>query len=257
VLVRSWNLFHGNSLPPQRRGFLREMIALATADRPDVLCVQEVPGWALQLFTVGDLASRAPLGVTVGRGITSLHHGLIRGAVAGQGLGISLGPGCELLDRRVLKLNPPGFRRRHARALRLGAHARWTWAKERRIVQVIRVRAGGREWVIANLHCTPYPRDLRIPAREVMRAAEYATSLAASDEAVVLAGDFNVGPRRSDVFTRLAGPGWGFSGAGPGIDHVLVRGAEVVRRSAWPQERRRRPDGTLLSDHAPVDLELP
>ena len=36
VLVRSWNLFHGNALPAERRAFLDEMIALATADDPDV-----------------------------------------------------------------------------------------------------------------------------------------------------------------------------------------------------------------------------
>jgi endonuclease/exonuclease/phosphatase family metal-dependent hydrolase len=257
VLVRSWNLFHGNSVPPQRRGFLPEMVALATADQPDVLCVQEVPGWALRLFTVGDLASRAPLGVAVGRAVTALHHGLIRGAVSGQGLGIWLGPGWELLDHHVLRLNPSELRRRQAQAWGLGRHARWTWAKERRIVQVVRARAGSRRCLVANVHCTPYFRGTRIPACELLRAAEYVISLAAPEEAVVLAGDFNVGPVRSDVFDRLAEPARGFSGAGRGIDQVLVRGAAVSGRSVWPEERRRRSDGTVLSDHAPVDVEIP
>ena len=53
MLVRSWNLFHGNTVPPQPREYLREMLRLATADDPDVLCVQEVPAWALGSFTVG------------------------------------------------------------------------------------------------------------------------------------------------------------------------------------------------------------
>ena len=48
MLVRSWNLFHGNTLPPGRRSRLEEMVRLATADRPDVLCLQEVPLWALR-----------------------------------------------------------------------------------------------------------------------------------------------------------------------------------------------------------------
>ena len=42
--------------------FLDEMIELATADDPDVLCVQEVPAWALGRFTVGDVAARPTLG---------------------------------------------------------------------------------------------------------------------------------------------------------------------------------------------------
>ena len=28
LLVRTWNVFHGNALPPRRRGYLREMIEL-------------------------------------------------------------------------------------------------------------------------------------------------------------------------------------------------------------------------------------
>ena len=32
TLVRSWNVFHGNTYPPQRRAFLREMIELVTHD---------------------------------------------------------------------------------------------------------------------------------------------------------------------------------------------------------------------------------
>ena len=47
MLIRSWNLFHGRTFPPGRRLCLREMVELATADRPDVLCLQEVPLWAL------------------------------------------------------------------------------------------------------------------------------------------------------------------------------------------------------------------
>ena len=47
LLVRSWNLFHGNTLPPTRRSHLREMVELAVSGRPDVVCLQEVPVWAV------------------------------------------------------------------------------------------------------------------------------------------------------------------------------------------------------------------
>src|SRR5439155_602785 len=62
VLIRSWNLFHGNSVPPQREAFLDEMLRLVTADDPDVLCVQEVPAWELGRFTAGDVAARPAIG---------------------------------------------------------------------------------------------------------------------------------------------------------------------------------------------------
>src|SRR5262249_28914313 len=47
MLVRTWNLFHGKPSPPGRRAFLRQMIDLVTRDHPDVVCLQELPVWAL------------------------------------------------------------------------------------------------------------------------------------------------------------------------------------------------------------------
>ena len=47
MLVRTWNLFHGNTVPPGRKAYLREMVELVTADKPDVVCLQEIPAWAL------------------------------------------------------------------------------------------------------------------------------------------------------------------------------------------------------------------
>jgi endonuclease/exonuclease/phosphatase family metal-dependent hydrolase len=258
VLVRTWNLFFGNSFPPQRRAFLEEMIALATADRPDVLCAQEVPAWALGRFTVGDVASRPPLGTLLGRALTAPHHGLIRGAVAGQGLGIWLGPRVQLLDRQVFALNPWRFRRRRARELGLNRRARWTWAKEARIVQVVRLVAQDQRLVVANVHCTGFAGDSRIPDTELIRAARFAALLAEPDDVLVLAGDFNVRRGRSQALDQLTGPQsqWGFSPSGPGIDHVLARGGSVTELRVWRQDQRRGHDGTLLSDHAPVDLEI-
>jgi endonuclease/exonuclease/phosphatase family metal-dependent hydrolase len=256
VLVRSWNLFHGNTVPPQRRSFLEEMVRVATADAPDVLCVQEVPAWALSRFTVGDLASRPPLGATVGRLLTTPHHGLVRGAVAGQGLGIWLPSHVQVLDRQAFALNPRNYRRREAPALELGRAARWTWAKEARIVQVLRLLVGRQSFVVANTHCTGYQGDSRIPDTELLRAARFAESVSRSGDVLVLAGDFNLRPGESRALAELTGSARGFSAPGPGIDHVLVRGARVAPMRVWPDERRRRSDGAMLSDHAPVELEI-
>ena len=60
MLVRSWNLFHGNTSPPSSAVYLEEMVRLACADRPDVLVLQEVPAWALHERSVAaDRAAEA------------------------------------------------------------------------------------------------------------------------------------------------------------------------------------------------------
>jgi len=48
MVIRGWNLYNGNTAPPGRRAHLREMIELVTADRPSIVCLQEVPAWALR-----------------------------------------------------------------------------------------------------------------------------------------------------------------------------------------------------------------
>jgi endonuclease/exonuclease/phosphatase family metal-dependent hydrolase len=256
VLVRSWNLFHGNTWPPQRRAFLDEMIALATADDPDVLCLQEVPAWALGRFAIGDVASRPPFGTAVGRLLTAPNHGLIRSAFAGQGNALWLSSRARVIDHHVLALNPRRFRAREARALDLTPTVRAAWAKERRIVQAVRLSIGKQTLVVANTHCTSYAGEPRLADVELMRAAWFADSVARREDVLVLAGDFNARPGESAALVDLAGPEWGFSAAGPGIDHVLVGGAQASPVRVWPDERRRRPDGTLLSDHAPVEVEI-
>jgi len=255
VLIRTWNLYHGNSSPPQRRAFLDEMIRLGTADDPDVLCLQEVPAWALPRFTAGTLAARPLLGAGVGRTLTDLNHGLLRSAFAGQGNAIHVSPRLTVLDRRSSPLNPPKFRARTSRELGLGLRGRLEWAKERRVAQAVRVRAGdGRTILVCNVHCTSSP-DRRLPDAELLRAAWFASSTAEPDDVVVLAGDFNVTPDESPTLRSLATPDWGFSPAGPGIDHVLVRGAAAGPEEKWPGPKRTH-EGVVMSDHAPVEVTV-
>jgi endonuclease/exonuclease/phosphatase family metal-dependent hydrolase len=262
VVIRSWNLFHGNTVPPGRRAYLHEMVALATADAPDILCLQEVPAWALGEFTVGDLAARPVLGPVpitsrIGRALTGVHHGVLRSAFSGQGNAFVLSSRLRVLEHRVLTLNSSRFRKAQARLLGLDLIARLAWAKERRVVSAVRVEEpGGRTFLVANMHCTSYPPDQRLPDAELLRAAWFASSLAERGDVQVLAGDFNVSATRSRTLADLTGPEWGFSAPGPGIDHILVRGAESTTVRRWPDAQRER-DGRLLSDHAPVELEIP
>ncbi len=260
MLVRSWNLFHGNTKPPGRNAHLDEMVELASRDEPDVLCVQEVPAWALARFTVGDVAARPMLGPVpipreLGRILTGTNNGLFRSAFSGQGNAIQLAPGLQVIDHWALTLNARRFLNAKARELRLDAIERLAWGKERRIVQAVRLRAAdGRTYLITNMHCTS-SHDERLPDAELLRAAWFATSHARAEDVVVLAGDFNVRPESSQTLAALVGPEWGFSAPGPGIDHVLVRGAVASPLRVWDDARRTR-GGALLSDHTPVELDI-
>jgi len=66
------------------------MIELVTQDRPDVVCLQELPVWALRhledwsgMHASGAVARR-PLLPVGAQAVTALHHGLLRSAVTGE-----------------------------------------------------------------------------------------------------------------------------------------------------------------------------
>lgn len=216
MLVRTWNLFHGNTHPPQRRAFLRVMVELVTADGPDVVCLQEVPVWALGrlerwsgMQRVSAVARRPR--IPFGRWPTELHHGLFRSAFTGEADTILAAPRFRLSDARVAVVSRSGLRR---------------------IVHGVRLDGG---IYVANAH-------IGADEAQLARAGEFV----ADEPRVVVAGDLN-----------LRGAGLpGFSPPLPGsIDQVLVRGLPADAPRAWPEDRRR-VQGRLLSDHAPVELEV-
>ena len=267
VLVRSWNLFHGNTKPPGRVAHLERMVRLAVEDDPDLVLLQEVPAWALRRLddwsertAVGDVAAPPMLGPIpstywIGHAVTAVNPGLLRSAFSGQANAILASPRLRVEAHDQLVLNPPRFRRREARRLGLGVLPRLAWAGERRVCQALRVvLADGRNALIANLHATSYPPDDRLAETELRRAAKWVDGLSGPVDVVVLGGDLNQRPATSAVLGTLAGEG--YSAPGAGIDHILVRGAELERPlSRWPEERRLL-DGKLLSDHAPVELTI-
>jgi endonuclease/exonuclease/phosphatase family metal-dependent hydrolase len=268
LLIRSWNLFHGNTTPPQRHAFLEEMIHRATVDDPAVLCVQEVPAWALGrlggwsgMKELHALAARPafgplPIPAELGHRLTSFDHGFFRSAFAGQANAILVRPSLRVLHDETLVLNPSRFRAAQARWLGLDWVARLAWGKERRVCQAVRLGLeDGRTMTLANLHCTSYPPDQRLPDAELLRAAWFADGVAEPADILVLAGDWNTSYLRSRTLHDLCGLEWGFSQAGPAIDHILVRGAEVTPVHRWPDARREHGD-RLFSDHAPVEVEV-
>jgi endonuclease/exonuclease/phosphatase family metal-dependent hydrolase len=265
VLVRTWNVFHGNTKPTQRRAFLREAVELAVDGDPDVVCLQELPAWALPLVagwsgyeavtalaeppTLGPLPSTPELG----RAVTSLNPGLLRSAFSGQGNAILVSPRLQARTPFVCALNPRRFRIAQGGWLGLGPLARLAWASERRVCHAVRLWDGARTLLVANLHATSYPPDQRLADAELLRAFVYVDGLAQPGEPVIVAGDFNVSFKRSRTLLDVTADEWGFSRGGTGIDQVVVRNLEVTSPPRpWPLERRRR-DDALLSDHSPVE----
>jgi endonuclease/exonuclease/phosphatase family metal-dependent hydrolase len=216
MLVRTWNLFHGNTHPPQRRAFLREMVRLVTEDDPDVVCLQEIPVWALRLLEhwsgmqrVSCVARRPR--IPLGRWPTELHHGLFRSAFTGEGAAILASRRYRLSDRRHAVVSGEGLRR---------------------IVHGVRLDDG---IYVANAHITADHAQLE-------RVFEFVED----EPRVVLAGDFNLAGEGLP----------GFSTPLPGsIDQILVRGLPARSPQLWSEDRRRW-QRHLLSDHAPIELHV-
>ena len=232
LVVRTWNLYHGNTVPLQRRAFLREMVELVTADGPAVVCLQEVPAWALGrlepwsgMRAVSAVAALPRLrSAAIGRRLTDLHHGYLRSAVTGQANAILVARELAVDGERTLVVSRTG---------------------ERRVCQGLVLE--GRIAVV-NFHVTGGP-----PADEQFRAvADFAETL--GGEAAVLAGDANIRPGEGSTYLLLRARGYSDPLAGS-IDQILVRGLPSSRPHAWPADRRLR-HGRLLSDHAPVELTV-
>lgn len=234
LLIRTWNLFHGNAVPPERHAYLEEMVRLATADAPGVLCLQEVPVWALAhlgawsgMTSIGAIAARPRLGsARLGKAITDLDHGRLRSAFTGQANAILLAQALTVTETRTTTLSRRG-------------------EGERRICQTVRVADLG---LVANLHVTT-----ALAERQFLRAATCVEDLATPDEAVILCGDTNVRPDAGGTYEQLRA--WGFSEPAPWIDQIVVRGVPSTPPVVWAEERRR-VAGRLLSDHAPVELTV-
>lgn len=231
LLIRTWNVFHGNADPPRRSGYLRRMIELVTADAPDVVCLQEVPVWALPVIDNWsgmrrfEAVTRAPLWPgPVSTWVTRIHQGFFRSALSGQANAILVAPAHATTD--------------------LGHERISDGTRERRVVHGVRL-AGDPGVTVGNLHASNDFTRPEVPRAEAGRAAAYLERAAQTGDLLVLAGDFNVGDPRLDGF----GPGSG------GIDHLLVRGTPHVSVAVWPRARREQ-NGVVLSDHPVVEAQI-
>jgi endonuclease/exonuclease/phosphatase family metal-dependent hydrolase len=261
--VITWNLFHGRDFPPDpalytwrsrlrrvternathvqvNRELFREFAEALCAARWDVALLQECPPrWSAALAAAcktvpqRSLTSRNSLGAVRGM-LARWNPDLLGSWEGGSNLTLFRGLGADgLLDRRELVL----------RCL-----------PERRTMAFARLDSG---LCVANLHASKSPR---LAAAEVRRAAEAAVSWA-GESPLILGGDFNLRPGQTPLFEELASRlGLGAPTGPDSIDHILVRGLEIVDRpTAWPPEARELPSEGLrlrLSDHSPVEARL-
>jgi endonuclease/exonuclease/phosphatase family metal-dependent hydrolase len=217
MLVLTWNLFHGRSVPDSPHELLDEFAALLAGWDWDVALLQEVPPWWPRRLGAACLAS-ARVALTsrnwflpVTRLVAQRRPDVIKSW--GGGCNAILVRGERVLDHRVLTLR------------------RWP---ERRVVHGVRLERG---WWICNLHAQAH-REARAQA-DVARAAAAAIAWA-EGAPVVMGGDLNTRQVRARGFTVVAGNG---------VDHVLAR----LARAAAPG---RTLDRGRLSDHAPVLAEV-
>jgi endonuclease/exonuclease/phosphatase family metal-dependent hydrolase len=227
------------------RDLFREYAAFLAAAKWDVALLQEVPPrWAQRLAEATGAEARVsltsrnwlrPVTTPVAHfrpHLTGSWEGganvtLVRGATPGLD---GARPGSEIVDHRRATL---------------------TWTPERRVISMVELSCG---LSVANFHASTGKNA----NSDVMKAARLAVTKA-GDRPLILGGDFNARPKSSEVFAQLESE-FGLAGiTAPGsIDHVLVRGAEIIEPSeVWPPERRDVPDPESklmirLSDHAPV-----
>ena len=257
------------------------MIRLATADEPDVLCLQELPAWALDRLERLERddrpspRSRAPprIGPLPSTAWARARaHGAPRRHAP---LGVQRPGERHRSSRRRLRARRAADDRAQParvppRARRAGSAsplvARLAWAKERRICQAVRLEAQRRRRRSWSRTCTRRRTGPTSgsPTRRCFRAAVFADALAAPRRRVRARRR----PQRAcrplvDARASSPAPEWGFSRPGPGdrprararrerrpARTALARRAAAARRRAPVRPRAGRGRGRVTFEEA-------
>jgi endonuclease/exonuclease/phosphatase family metal-dependent hydrolase len=217
MLVLSWNLFHGRSVPETRHGLADAFVQTLASWEWDIALLQEVPPWWPPML------ARA-CGASERRALTSRNWllPLVRPLAErrpdlvkswGGGSNAILVRGEAIVEHRV-------------RTLR-----RWP---ERRVVHGVALASG--RWV-CNLHAQAHSE--RLAQADLDTAATAAVAWAAGAP-LVLGGDLNLRAPSVDGFAHVAGHS---------VDHVLVR----LLHAAGPGRTLQRGS---LSDHEPLVVDV-
>jgi endonuclease/exonuclease/phosphatase family metal-dependent hydrolase len=269
--VLSWNLYHGRDAPPNpalftlrsrllkvtehdgsyvqvNRLLLDEFADLIASISWTLCLLQEVPPWWAEPLAsrTGAVAYRvltsrnqlAPLR----RWLAKLNPDLVGSSQGGANVTL-VRPPWHVSERRSLLLNPLARR----------------GLRERRRMGFLTASLEGTRVCVGNLHATAGSRPQA--EQDVLRAAESAVRWA-DGRPLLLGGDYNLRPATSRIFGELERRfGLASPTAGDAIDHLLVRGLDVVEAPARRPPRRREVEASFdggvrrlrLSDHAPVE----
>jgi endonuclease/exonuclease/phosphatase family metal-dependent hydrolase len=217
MLVLTWNLFHGRSVPDAPREQLAEFAARLAGWEWDVALLQEVPPWwPPELGRASGASARTALTsrnwfLPISRWAARRRPDVIKSW--GGGANAILVRGEAVGEHRVHTLR------------------RWP---ERRVVHGVRLERG---WWVCNLHATAHS-EARAQA-DVALAARTAMAWSAGAP-VVLGGDLNTRAPVLPAFTHAAGHS---------VDHLFVRLASVPAPG-------RTLDRGPLSDHLPLVAEV-
>src|SRR5690349_19138260 len=179
------------------------MIELVTEDGPDVVCLQEIPVWAVSQLgrwsgmAVTSAVARRPRVVSaeLGRRLTDVHHGRLRSALTGEADAMLISKKHRFGDERTAVMSKHPLRR-IAHSVRLDD-----------------------DMLLANFHIGADEKQWEAVGEFVKFAGR-----------VVLAGDANIrGAWLSGFSLPLA----------DSIDQILVRGMPSTPPVRWPDERRR------------------
>ena len=259
MLARIWNLAHGRTEPESESIWLEEMASLVADGEPDVVCLQEVPVWALsslarwsRMQAVGAIAMRPRAGA-LGRWLTALQPLRLRSALTGQANAILIhGKHGGVGPTATIELNDRELRAETAKTLELPRRERTHWARNRRVCQTVKLQIGEASVVVANMHLTHF--DQRLAEAEFQKASSFVDQLAGSETPSLLAGDLNIPGKADAAFAGVAAAG--YTRAAPGIDHLLGRRMTLGRGPAPLDDSVRTRNGLRLSDHPIIEAEF-
>ncbi|HEY2180268.1 MAG TPA: endonuclease/exonuclease/phosphatase family protein [Solirubrobacteraceae bacterium] len=223
MLIVTWNLFHGRSLPPSRGSLYRQFAEKLRAWEWDVALLQEVPPWWPPSLA-SDLGAEQRTAATSRNSLLAVRRAI---AERRPELAKSNGGGANaVLAREPIAADA---------SLRLR-----TWP-ERRVAQLVRLRSGV---CAANYHGTT---RVALAEDELARVTERALAWAGGAP-LVLGGDLNLrAPAPSDLVHVAARD----------VDHLFARGLELDSEPELLDRSASSQAGVVeLSDHPPLRVGL-
>ncbi len=138
-----------------------------------------------------------------GRALTAPHHGKFRSAFTGQGNVILIPKDATVRTHKTITLNTNPFCEDRGRAFGLTPKQMLWWEKERRICHTVQYELPGRQrFLVANIHATNSP-DTRLPDAELRKAVNFVLRGSELEEALIVAGDFNITREQSTTIQEL------------------------------------------------------